>query len=100
MEGPRRLREIKAASWVKGTHGSCGGWQRGFGRLRRVEEEGREMGFCACVEIGLRSDFSLLTADGFHSFQHACARLSLPPGKKLNSDRQARPPSPGCIATA
>lgn len=49
-----------------------------------MEEEGREMGFCACVDVGLRRGFSL-REDGFQSLQHACARLSLLPGKELNS---------------
>ncbi|XP_057566916.1 uncharacterized protein LOC130838199 [Hippopotamus amphibius kiboko] len=53
-KGVRRLRETKAASGVKSARGRCGGCQRGFVRLRRVEEAGRETGFCACVEAGLR----------------------------------------------
>lgn len=73
----RRLRETKAASRVKGARGHCGGWRRCFERLRRVKEEVHKMGFCACVEVGLRRGFSLLREDGFQSLQHACARLSL-----------------------
>lgn len=38
---------------MKGARGRCGGCQRGFVRLRRVEKEERELGFCACVEVGL-----------------------------------------------
>lgn len=85
-EGLRRLRETKAAGEVKGARGRCGGCQRGFVRLRTVEAEGCEMGFCACVEVGLSGGFSLIReASGFQSPQHACARLSLPPGRVPNS---------------
>lgn len=62
MEGLRRLRETKAASGMKGARGRCGGWQRGSVRLRRVGALGREMAFCACVEVGLVARF--LTAPG------------------------------------
>lgn len=62
VEGLRRLREAKAASGKKGARGRCGGWQRGYVRLRRVEALGREMAFCACVGVGLLARF--LTAPG------------------------------------
>lgn len=54
VEGLRRWRETKAASEVTGARGCCGGWQRGFVRLRRVDALGREMGLCACVVVGPR----------------------------------------------
>lgn len=75
------MRETKAGSGVKGARGRCGGCQRGFVRLRRVEKEESELGFCACVEVGLRRGF----ANGCQRPQHACARLSLTPGKVLDS---------------
>lgn len=91
LEGLRRLRETKAASGVKGARGRCGGWQRGFVRLRWVEALEREMDFCACVAVGLRRGFSPLRAAGgrdrVQNPQCACARLSLPPAKVRN---------PGC----
>lgn len=84
-EGLKRLRETKAASeWS--ARSRCGGFQRGFVRLRRVEEGGQETAFCACGEVGLRLGFSVLRkGTGFQSSQHACARLPLLPGKVLNS---------------
>lgn len=67
VEGLRRLRETKGASEMRGARGRCGGWQRGFVRLRRVKEEVREVDFCACVEVGLRRGFSPLSGDGLQS---------------------------------
>lgn len=65
MEGLRRWRETKAAGEVTGARGCCGGWQRGFVRLRRVDALGRETGSCACVEVGLRRGLSgLREGDG------------------------------------
>lgn len=51
VEALGRWRETKAASEVMGARGCCGGWQRGFVRLRRVDALGREMDLCACVEV-------------------------------------------------
>lgn len=42
VESLRRWRETKAAGEVTGARGCCGGWQRGFVRLRRVDALGRE----------------------------------------------------------
>lgn len=87
VEGLRRWRETKAADEVTGARGCCGGWQRGFVRLRRVDALGRETGSCACVEVGLRRGLSgLREGDGPpQNPQCACARLSLPPAKVPNS---------------
>lgn len=91
MEGLRRLRETKGASGMNGARGRCGGWQRGFVRLRRVKEEVREMGFCACVEVGLRRGFSLLCGDGLQSLQHACVRLPFRERTEFRTVKQSRP---------
>lgn len=48
------MRETKAARGVNGARDRCGGCQRGFLRLRRVEAAGEgETGFCACVSVSV-----------------------------------------------
>lgn len=103
VEGLRRRRETKAASEVTGARGCCGGWQRGFVRLRRVDALGREMHLRACVEVGLGRGFSgPWEGDGSQDPQCACARLSLflPPPSESPEFRTVKRGRPLLVAVA
>lgn len=91
---PRKAARDQSSQRVEGARSRCGGWQRSSMRLRRIEAEGAEMYFCACVEVGVSRGFSPLGEDRFQSLQRACAIVSLPLGKARRS-RPLRPSLPG-----
>lgn len=82
---PRKAARDQSSQRVEGARSRCGGWQRSSMRLRRIEAEGAEMYFCACVEVGVSRGFSPLGEDRFQSLQRACAIVSLPLGKARRS---------------